>query len=273
MIIPFSFLRIFCAVNADESTLSFFPEAVRKGGMRSLPDYVSHSSSWPVPTLWLMRMVPSFPVALAVVSYPHASVGSSNHAVHGGLASSHCWVPLYSCAVFYEPISSFAPALVHLSLWLDTGWCLFVTRPGAEVKPRPSDECVRLWPGGHQGGLWLMLSRCWKGLICLGERRLAAVSKSGTPHPRAAFAKAAAAPAKDNGIRCSCCVQRQALLCHSLMHPRDCCSFGKHVPSSDMIHWLWALIKCWFTLNHRYTLKKLIHLFIANTGNSCLLQM
>lgn len=127
--------------------------------------------------LWLMGMVPSFPIALAMVSYPHASVVSSNLAAHGGLASSHSWVPFYSCVVFYELIFSIAPELVHLSLWLDTGWCLFVARPRAEVKPRPSNDCVGLWPGGHQGGLWLMLSRCWKGLICLGERGLAAVSK------------------------------------------------------------------------------------------------
>lgn len=120
-----------------------------------------------------------------------------------------------------------------------------------------------------------MLSRCWKGLVCLGESGLATVSKVWDTTPSGCFAKAAAALSKENGIRCSCCVQWQALLCHSLMHPRDCCSspsFAKHVPSSDMIHWLWALIKCWFTPNHGYMLNKLMHLFITNTGNSCLLQ-
>lgn len=120
--------------------------------------------------LWLMGRVPSLPVALAMVSYSHAGVGSSNRAAHGQLATSHSWVPLCSRAVFYEPIFSFVHELVHLSLWLDAVWCISVTRPGAEVKPRPSDECVGFWPWGHQGGLWLMLSRCWKGLACLGER-------------------------------------------------------------------------------------------------------
>lgn len=152
-----------------------------------------------------MGMVPSYPIALAMLSYCHAGVASSNHAAHGQLASSHPRVPLCSWVVFYEPIFSFVHELVHLSLWLDTGWCIFVTRSRAEGKPRPSEESVGFWPWGHQGGLWLMLSRCWKGLICLGEGvGWPQFPRSGTPHPRAAFAKAAAAPAKENGISCSC---------------------------------------------------------------------
>lgn len=176
MIIPFSFLWTFFAINVKVHWVSFLRLS---GEVRwEFPQAVSHSSSWPVAMLWPMGMVPPFPIALAVVSHRHAGVGSSNHAAHGGLASSHSWLPLYSCAVFYEPIFSFAHELVHLSLWLDTGWCIFVTHPGAEAKPRPSDERVGFWPRGHQGRLWLRLSRCWKGLICLGERGLAAVSRA-----------------------------------------------------------------------------------------------
>lgn len=75
MIFTFSFPQTFFAVNANKSALSFFPEAVRKGGMRSPQAKFSHSSSWPVAMLWLMGWsLPSllpwlwFPTVMPVLS-------------------------------------------------------------------------------------------------------------------------------------------------------------------------------------------------------------
>lgn len=238
------------------------------------PQAVSHSSSWPVATL--MGTVPSSPLPRLwfPTVMPVLAAATMQHMVGWLHATPECQSRAVYC--FTSPFS----ALFMRWSTSPCGWtlvCIFVTCPRAEVKPRPSDERVGFWPWGHQGGLWLRLSRCWKGLICLGECvGWLQFPRAGTPHPGAAFAKAAAASAKENGVRCSCCVQWRALLCHSLMHPRHCCSSpgsGKHVPSPDRIHWLCALIKCWCSLNHRYTLNKLIHLFITKTGYSCLLRM
>lgn len=84
------------------------------------------------------------------------------------------FLQLYSVLWAHFQLCSWAgPSLPVAGHWLVSLCDPFQSK----VKPRPSDECVRFWPRGHQGGLWLMLSRCWKGLICFGERGLAAVSR------------------------------------------------------------------------------------------------